>query len=144
MTTELFAVAPDTGLESLKRELVTRKISGAPVVRSDGSPCGVVSVSDLADPERDSRHRVGYDVYYEFTGRRAVEAGADLPDDNPGRVEDVMSHEVIAVLADDRVEDAATLMLEKSVHRVLVCDAGKLVGVVSSHDLLRALLGKGE
>lgn len=140
MSKDLFAVAPDTGIDSLRRELASRGISGAPVVRTDGSPCGVVSVTDIADPDRDSRHRVGFDVYYEFAGDSTKQHGQDLPDELPGRVEDIMSAKVISVHADDELGTAAKAMVDASIHRVLVCDEGKLVGVCTTHDLLKALV----
>lgn len=136
MSPEVFAVAPDTAVESLRRELAQRGIHGAPVVRTDGSPCGVVSVTDISDPDRDARSRVGFDVFYEFTGGGSRQLGPDEPDEVPGRVEDIMTPKVISVHADDDLLVAAKTMLEASVHRVLVCDDGKLVGVLSTHDLL--------
>ncbi|MGB8717964.1 MAG: CBS domain-containing protein, partial [Desulfobacterales bacterium] len=41
------------------------------------------------------------------------------------------------------VEEAATLMVDKSFHSLPVLDDGKLVGIVGKKDILKTLVGHG-
>ena len=60
------------------------------------------------------------------------------------KVEQLMSDEPITCGPDDTIEAAATLLHDRHVSRLPVVDAdGRLVGVVSRHDILRAILEGG-
>lgn len=54
-------------------------------------------------------------------------------------VADVMSRRVISLGRDAPVREAARLMLEAGVHRILVLDDGRLVGIVTNTDVLKAV-----
>ncbi len=55
-------------------------------------------------------------------------------------VRDIMTPTVLAVEADMPVSQVAKAMLEGHVHRLMVIDDTKVVGIVSSTDLLRVLV----
>jgi CBS domain-containing protein len=55
------------------------------------------------------------------------------------RVEDVMSREVITIDANDMLGKCVKLMLEHDISGLPVVEAGKLVGITTKTDLLRAL-----
>lgn len=115
MTTEVFTVATSTSVDDAVRTLIFHRIGGAPVL-DHGRVVGVVSKTDLLDP----RHH-----------------GA--PEPRP-TVKDVMTRVVHAVRPGDPAMAAARLMVTEEVHRaVVVDDKGKLVGIVSPMDLMRAL-----
>jgi len=138
MTREVFAVAPDTGLETAARLFAHRGISGAPVV-SGRSIVGVVSVSDLVDPDRDHGLDPGYPLYYRIADGFAHELGDHvLPQE--GRVADVMTRTVVSIDADATIFDAAERMLALGVHRLLVLRGDELVGIVTTVGLLRAFV----
>jgi CBS domain-containing protein len=139
MTRDVFAVAPDTSLETAARLFATRQVSGAPVVESSGRPVGVVTQSDLVDPDRERSEKQGRAVYYRLGGgAREVQLDDNaLPD---GVVSDVMSPFVLSVPPDMLVFDAARLMLTDGVHRLLVVENDRVVGILSSTDVLRAVV----
>ena len=137
MTKDLLAVAPDTGLSSCAELFAKHEISGAPVVRPDGSVCGVISVSEISQRHEDTRARAGYSVFYRLVDGVPVEQGSDT-EDSAGRVEDVMSTELLSINADADLKEAGAKMLEHHVHRILVVEDGKCVGIVSTLDLIRA------
>lgn len=58
-------------------------------------------------------------------------------------VQDVMTPRVITVPSDYPLADAAKLMVEKGIRRVLVRQAGKIVGIVSDTDIFRAVEESG-
>lgn len=137
MTREVFAVSPDTSLETAARLLTERRVSGAPVIDDRHRVVGVISLSDLADPDRTPSEDLGYPIYYRVTDGWTDELGSGAYS-RPGRVADVMTAAVISVPADANVLDATTRMLQLGVHRLLVVHGDRLSGVVSTVDLLRA------
>ena len=56
------------------------------------------------------------------------------------RVDSVMSSRVLTVDADDTVSHAATLMQEERIGALPVTSGGRLVGILTRHDLMRALV----
>jgi acetoin utilization protein AcuB len=56
------------------------------------------------------------------------------------KVDVVMKSPVLTVDSHTSVEDAARMMLAKKIGGMPVVDAGKLVGIVTTSDMLRALL----
>jgi CBS domain-containing protein len=139
MTREVFAVAPDTSLETAARLLAQKRVSGAPVI-SDGRVVGVVSASDLVDPDVDASAVPGYPLYYRVVDGLAEEIG-DHVRLRPGCVRDIMTSGVISVPADATVVEAAARMLQLGVHRLIVVKGiDELAGVVSTVDLLRGFV----
>lgn len=131
---------PVTELEQL---LVREGISGMPVVE-DGELCGVVSRTDilraLASAEGNAGATLAY--YQEIAGsvpepnaaaRMASERIAALT------VQDIMTRELIAVASDQPVREVAQTMVSRGVHRVLVTAGRRLLGIVTTLDLVRAI-----
>lgn len=58
-------------------------------------------------------------------------------------VQDVMTTSLIAVPPDYPLADAARLMSEKGIRRVLVRQGGKIIGIVSDTDIFRAVEESG-
>jgi acetoin utilization protein AcuB len=54
------------------------------------------------------------------------------------RIKDVMTEDPITIEADTLVIDAQKVMKEKNIRRLCVLKKGKLVGIVTNHDLLKA------
>ena len=140
MTRDLYAVAPDTSIETAARLLSTRHIGGAPVVDRKGKAIGVISLFDLVDPDRPRTRRAGHPVFYKIHDGHAEPLGDDIRIGH-GEVSDVMSPFVLSVDAGATLEAAARLMIHENVHRLLVVDGDRLVGIVTTTDLLRGLIG---
>ncbi|HET6582827.1 MAG TPA: CBS domain-containing protein [Nannocystaceae bacterium] len=138
MTREVLAVAPDTGLETAARLFAHRGISGAPVVEGR-RVVGVVSLADLADPDRDHTEEPGYPLFYRISDGFAHEVGEHvLPQE--GRVADVMTRSVVSISADATIFEAAERMLQLGVHRLLVVRGEELIGIITTVGLLRAFV----
>jgi len=56
------------------------------------------------------------------------------------RVADVMSSPLITIDADASIGEAAMLMSDKKVRRLLVTEKGKIVGIITERDVLRGTL----
>jgi len=142
MTPDVITVPPETPVLAIARLLGERGISAVPVVDAQGQAVGVVTEGDLirrlageqdkpagwfaslfADPARDAER---YARTHGMTAR------------------DVMTSDVVAVEPDTLASAVAHLMEDRGIRRVLVTQEGRLKGIVSRADLLRALVAPSE
>jgi stage IV sporulation protein FB len=121
MSARIVSLRASASLEDAARALVANEIGGAPVVDDDGRVLGFLARADLADPERRAN---------------ALERSGPSPS-----VADLMLP-ALAVLRDSEPAiEAARMMVREHLHRVLVTDeVGRLVGIVTPTDVLRAAL----
>ena len=140
MTRDVFAVTPETSLVTAARLLANRHISAAPVIDATGHVLGVISQLDLVDPDRERTDRLGTAIFYRQAEGGLQVAHGEVPVTAEGMVRDVMSPYVLAVDAGAPLLDAVRLMVADDVHRLLVLDRGRLSGIVSQTDVMRALV----
>jgi CBS domain-containing protein len=145
MTTNVITVGPNTSVQEVATLLSERGISGVPVVDAQDRVVGIVSEGDLL-------HRVETGTERRVQRRRSwwldrIGSDEDLARDyvkSHGRtVKDVMTREVISVTDTTELADIATLLETKMIKRVPVVRDGKLVGIVSRANLVRALAAAG-
>ena len=141
MTTAVITVGPDTPVQDLAKLLSDRAISGAPVVDANGRLVGIVSEGDLLH-----RAETGTERRTERRRSRWLDSLAgdrDLARDyiksHAGKVADIMTRKVITVEETAALADVANLLETNKIKRVPVLRAGKLVGIVSRANLVRAL-----
>lgn len=140
MTHKVFAVSPDTSLETAARLFAQKRVSGVPVVDASGEVVGVVSASDLNDPDRDRGEQVGNAQYYSLENGHADEFG-DPTVRRDGTVREVMTPSVIKIGSDQSIVEAGSIMVSRAVHRLLVTDEQHvLVGIVSVMDIVRGFV----
>lgn len=122
--------------------LFTEKgITAAPVIDDAGRPIGVVSRSDLLIHHcEQAKHRAGEPDYF-FAPRFQAETGAtEAIAASTCTVADLMTPAVFAVSPDSPVTRVINDMVGLHVHRLFVVDdAGVLVGVISTMDVLKQL-----
>jgi CBS domain-containing protein len=146
MARDVLAVGPETSLATVVRLLTLHDISGLPVIDDKGRAVGVVSKGNLIDePSR----RSGLEPRPEYYRLRLGEITAVGTTDQPrlptsGVVADVMSPVVLTVDRNATVFDAARLMVHEDVHRLIVIGDGRVRGVVTVLDCLRAIVGAVE
>jgi CBS domain-containing protein len=146
MTTNVITVGPETSVQDVAKLLSERSISGVPVVDTQNRLVGIVSEGDLlhrveTGTERRAQQRrrswwldtIGSDEelarhYVKSHGRTA---------------KDVMTSDVISVSDTSELADIANLLETKRIKRVPVVRDGKLVGIVSRANLVRALAAAG-
>ncbi len=115
---EVSTVHPDTTVfEALK--IMADKGIGALVVEHDEQVCGIFSERDYA--------------------RKVIlkgKASKKIP------VKDIMTSKVLYVNPDETVENCMGLMTEKHLRHLPVMEDGKLTGLISIGDVVKALLDK--
>jgi CBS domain-containing protein len=135
MTTDVATTDPDAPLKEAALELVRRRISGMPVVDDDRHVLGVVSEADILAKEGDDRRGGGgFLQWLVDPGDPWITARFDAV-----TVGEAMSEPAQTITADRPLADAATIMLDEGINRLpVVDDDGKLIGLVSRGDLVRA------
>jgi CBS domain-containing protein len=148
MNDEILTVTEEMTVQELATFLTDHEISGAPVEDADGRLIGVVSTTDLARTaaESGSAQDAGEHPFFHSWNGVSIddEDLADLHIEEDGLlVREIMTPTVFAVEAAAPVSHVARSMLDGHLHRLLVIDGQKVVGIVSTSDLLR-LLAEGE
>jgi CBS domain-containing protein len=116
MTKRVHVAGPLAPFKQLVRLIADNRVSTIPIVDQRGVPIGIVSESDLLLEERT----------------------LDGPKD--AIASKLMTSPVITVAADASRNQAASLMRERNVRRlVVVDDRGRIAGIVSRSDLLALL-----
>lgn len=140
MTRDVLTVGPDTPVPAIVRLLLGRGISGVPVVDAERRVVGLVSEGDLLRrAEMGTQKRRGAWMAF-FTGTATL--AGDYVRSHGAVASDVMTREVVCVQADTPLADIADLMEDKHIKRVPVLADGKLVGIVSRANLLRAFASR--
>ena len=138
MTTQVATATPDMSVRDVATLMLDKGISGIPVVDGEGQLKGLVSEGDLM-----RRVETGTDQQRQSWWLKLVtmsqDDAADYVKSHSTRVADVMTHPVISVSPDSDISEVAMLLEKHRIKRVPVVDGGRLVGLVSRADLLRAL-----
>jgi CBS domain-containing protein len=140
MSTELVLIPEDMSLKSAARRLANAAVTGAPVVNSDGRCVGVLSATDFLHWMDRSGHtnRAACAASPAFTTSWQNIDPDRLPDDI---VRDYMTRDAVTVHGTTPLAALTQRMIDVHIHRVIVVDqAGKVVGVVSSTDVLAAVV----
>ncbi|MBT8253657.1 MAG: CBS domain-containing protein [Flavobacteriaceae bacterium] len=126
MTMKVVTVSRSDELETAEHLFKKHKIRHIPVVSGD-IIVGILSYTDLlrisfADAIDEDESTVDTIVYNMFT------------------IEQVMAKNVISVQSDSTIKDVAEILAKREFHAIPVVDDGKLVGIVTTTDLINYLL----
>jgi CBS domain-containing protein len=137
MTSEVTTVHEDASVQSVARLLAERGISAVPVVDDQKRVIGMVSEGDLlhrAETGTERRRSWWLDML-----ASTDKLAGDYVKSHSGRVQDVMTLNVVSVTETTTVADIAVLLETNRIKRVPVLRDGKLVGIVSRANLVRAV-----
>jgi CBS domain-containing protein len=137
MTTQVITIRSDSPLQDAIGALLEHRVSGMPVVDESGRPIGMLSEGDLLRRAElgTERKRPRWLGFLLGPGRLAEE----YTHTHGRRVADVMTDKFYSVAPDTPVQDVVHLMERHRIKRVPVLKDGRLVGIVSRANLLRAL-----
>ena len=117
MSRNVVTLNPDTEILRAAHALISHDSSGAPVLDSHGRLVGILT-------ERDCMHVAMQADYHGIPG---------------GLVEDHMSKNPVSVEPGESILEVARLFINGRFHRYPVVDNGRLIGVISRRDVMRAM-----
>jgi len=132
MTRNVVTVTSETTLKEVAALLGAKKISGVPVCGGDGRVVGVVSNADVIWKE------VGVAVDAGLFERLLDTAYGDSSRLEARTAGDAMSSPAVTIAPDATVDTAARVMVDRGINRLPVVEDGRLVGILTRADLLRA------
>ncbi|NOZ59855.1 MAG: CBS domain-containing protein [Euryarchaeota archaeon] len=142
MTRQVITLSPEESIEDAARKLRENRISGAPVVEG-GRVVGVVSEADLMKLfESEMSINLVLPSPLEIIElpirmhRQLKEAAKRIA---ARRVEDIMTRGVITIDEEAGIEEAARIMAKHGINRLPVIRQGRLVGIVTRADIIKAL-----
>lgn len=126
MTKEVITLNHTDGLETAERLFKSKKIRHIPVVSGDNI-IGMLSYTDIlrisfADSVSADGEYVDTSVYNLFT------------------IEQVMAKNLVSISSNTTIKETAEILAKKEFHAIPVVDDGKLVGIVTTTDLINYLL----
>jgi CBS domain-containing protein len=126
MTKKIIALNRKDDLETAEMLFKKHKIRHIPVVHED-SIIGMLSYTDLlrisfADAFNEDEDEVDTVVYNMFT------------------IEQVMAKNLVSVSSDTPIKEVAQLLAKKEFHALPVVDEGKLVGIITTTDLINYMI----
>ena len=137
MMTRVITADENATVPEAAKLLAEHGVSAVPVVDTDDRVIGMVSEGDLLHRAEigTERRRSWWLEMMSSTNRLAGE----YIKSHSGKVKDVMTRDVLSVTEDTPVADIAVLLETNRIKRVPVLRDGKLVGIVSRANLVRAL-----
>ncbi|QCP48981.1 CBS domain-containing protein [Trinickia violacea] len=139
MTTSVITATPETSIHEAARLFVDNRISSMPVVDANGRVVGFVSHSDLLHRVENGTVHGKRPWWLDFLLSSPREQAARYVKEHGHLVGDVMCDQVISISEDTRLDQIADLMERRHLKSVPVLKDGKLVGIVSRSNLIRAL-----
>jgi CBS domain-containing protein len=140
MARDVVTVRPETMVKEIAALMAKHRISGIPVVDEAGALVGILSETDLLHRAETGTER-----------RRKWWLGAFIDSDQLAReyaasharkASDIMTRKVITVDAGMELGEVADLLQKRKLKRVPVVDGGRLVGIITRGDLVRALVAR--
>ena len=119
MATKLISFSPELSIYEAMQSLLKHKISGAPVVGRDNELLGVLSEGDCL--------------------KEIVKGKYENEINHSGTVGDHMTTSVTTIVAGMGILEAAHFFLEKRFRRFPVVKNGKLIGLLTQTDVMRAM-----
>lgn len=138
MTRDVISVPSDASILQAGELMLQHHISGMPVVDANGGVVGIVTERDFLrplGPRGDVRRPRWFEV---LAGRSTIPEAPERRRER--KIADVMTSDPITVTEDMPLVDVVRLMEDRRIKRVPVVREGRLVGIISREDLLRALV----
>ena len=122
MQKDVKAVRPDVSVADVIASLADAHVSGVPVVDRHGQMLGVISSTDVMIQEAEAEDTEARTTLLEST-----------------MAQDIMTPHPLTIDPNADVREAAREMLYAEVHRLFVVEHGRLVGVISTSDIVRGV-----
>jgi CBS domain-containing protein len=137
MTAKVITITEDASVSDVANLLLEHRISALPVIDAAGKLLGIVSEGDLMHRAEAGTGRRRSWWLSLFTDANA--SAAQFVKEHSRQVADIMTRNVVTANPDTPIAEIAELLESKRIKRVPIVADGKLVGIVSRANLIRAL-----
>ncbi len=138
MTKDVITLTPDRTVQDAASLMLEKNISVLPVVDSTSHLVGIITESDFIGKNANIPHALA--SIKRLLGQIFYHDGVEQIFKNAKTMalEEVMSHHPKVVSPDDSLNDVVDMMGKYNLKRVPVVKEGKLVGMITRHDILKA------
>jgi CBS domain-containing protein len=137
MTRPVITVTPESTIVDAANTMLQKHVSGLPVVDATGKLVGIVSEGDfIRRSEIGTQRKRGRFLKFILGPGKAA---TDFVHEHGRKVAEVMTPEPLTITEETPLEDIVELMEKKSIKRLPVMRADKIVGIVSRSNLLQAV-----
>jgi len=130
----------DATVDDVAKRLADENLSGMLVVDDDKHLFGVISESDLIDQQKNLHVPTAvalFDMVIPFGEARFEK---ELEKLQAMTAEDLARTDVVTVSVDTGLGEVAAVMGDENVHHLPVMDGDGVVGMISKHDVIKALV----
>lgn len=146
MNTDVILAKEEMTVGELANLLTTNMITGAPVVDEIGTLVGVVSMTDIvrARAGRAAAVREDMESAYYLRGWEDQIDESEVRDfhveqDDGQLVRDIMTPLIFKVAEDTGIAEMADTMIRGRIHRLIVTSKDRVVGIVTTLDMLKVI-----
>ncbi len=140
MTREAITIDHTASLRELSKLLSERGITGVPVIDEDRRLLGMVSMRDLIKEEvRSLGANLEYEDIYELFSSALNTEEAEGVSVRHLWVEEIMARDVYTATESTTVREIAGIMQTHNFHRIPILRDGRMVGLVTTMDVLKAV-----
>lgn len=138
MVKDVISVNPESSIKDVMATFVEKKIGGVPIMKKDGTLCGMVTDGDLLRAIKPIDRRIP--DYFSFITYVAEENMTDrlheLAHTEIGKI--AKSHGIVTVHPDDDMKTVVDLLARHHFKKLPVVDeSNHVVGVISRGDVIR-------
>ncbi len=138
MTAPVITALPETTVRDLAALMTAHRISGIPIVTAEQELVGIATEGDLLYKEIQPRPQEPSALVRRLPLRAVVEAREQARRAEGTRAFEVMTSPVLTVTETATVHEIAEAMVRHGINRLVVQRAGRVVGIVSRADVLKA------
>jgi CBS domain-containing protein len=138
MTAPVITARPETSVRDLAALMTSHHISGLPIVTSEGELVGIVTEGDLLYKEIMPKPAEPPTLVRRLPIRAVIEAESHVRKAEGVRAFELMTTPVVTVTEAASVHEIASVMVRYGINRLPVLRTGRLVGIVSRADVLKA------
>ena len=129
MTKTVLTAKKDTPFEDVVNVMMNSKINHLPITNKDGSLRGIISATDVLQAIHElDKFAINFNGY-------SLEKRLDVKDE--------MSSDFLSISSDAELKEAMDLLVNNNIHALPVLTDGRLVGILTSNDILRAIKNEG-
>lgn len=141
MTTDVISVSAEEKVEKVATLLVENKISGIPVVDERHHVIGIITENDLILKAGELKVPFYLTLFDSIIFlENPMKFNTNLKKYTASQVKDAMTEKVLCVEENMEMTKIVNIMQDNEINRVPVVKDGKLVGIITRNDILKALV----